>query len=766
MSSGHKYEHLPWDTNANLNDNYSDDTIFEQGLTSGALHAHPWPNSNTLVDQTNRIPDQISVSHTHRKPVPSLQVSYTQLKPGPQAISTHIDPTISKPPNDGNQGQPLDRFLLRAVLSIFIPLTLVSYYTLTYLRWLRYPEESGEAWVVRGYLDNAELVNYSWFVLATFGLNLGTYCISGSVASMTMAKWWSPANSRILLELAANSFADPSNWIKSIFLMIKKRTFLGQNNGRLWNMLTFLNMIGFIAWPLTGLTMQTVDGFAIDFKNGPTGGNVLGRNETSFNQRSGQDFLDRETNGRTSGIAGQLPRGQLYTEAGSRAPLNVTTRNMMPDDATTPIFLTSQADYPFVANRVFGLLVSYNCTVVKSADEFTILNQRRNLSDIMNTNPLGNVVLDSTDKENNAIATLLRRNMTRLSQPYVNATMEVGTSIPWINFTQTNRFTYPAYSAIDEFPGINKPVLLEVALWQAIPENRVLGYQGYVNVTIRGVEKNELQDLRGIYPNQTAVGCRCFASSDVGFADVDGITASYSNFTSADPRLRGGDLSSTYITPLRFEHGVANRVVSAKYWTINGIPISMAYGPGTPLFTDWYYNLLTSTGFYWRELRNTDRGDEYLSSVIQADDLRSTLLRIHHSYALQLMYDGTVDTSLSWSNPNITLATPGKVLVRGVVPPEVILAMLASWTLGIVTLAVIYQFRRRWTQKLNTFNMFILGLNVNDSVGIEPEDLVRGNKKNLEKLPGTIGDLNAGGSVGVIGLTRGVGTVARRNKPY
>ncbi|KAK6513072.1 hypothetical protein TWF506_009235 [Arthrobotrys conoides] len=763
MSLGHKYESLPRYTASNNPDDT--DTISRQQTVTTNSPSHSNLDFNAQ-NMSGGVSDRVTASQ--RKPVPTSQVSYIRIKTGLQAANKDPDPAVNTPLGAADKGQPLDRFLLRAVLSIVIPITLVSYYTLTYLRWLRYPEESGEAWVVKGYLDDAELVNYSWFVLAAFALNLGTYSVAGSVTSMTMTKWWSPANSRILLELAANSFADPSNWIKSIFVMIKKRSFLGLNNGRLWNILTVLNIIGFIAWPLTGLTMQTVDGFAIDYKNGPTGGKVLGRNETSFNQRSGQDFLDRETSGRTSGIGGQLPRGQLYTEKGLKGSLNVTTQNMMPDDATRPIFLTSQADYPFVASRVFGLLISYNCTVVKSTAEFTILNQQRNLTDIRITNRQGNSVFSSLDQsfDQPAIVTLLRRNTTGLNQPDVNATMEVGTSIPFTNFTQSNQYNYPAYSTIDEIPGIDKPVLLEVALWQAIPTGRVLAYSGYKNVSIVGIEKDELKDLRDIYPNQTAIGCRCFASSDVGFADVDGITASYSNFTSTKPRLRGGDLRSTYITPLRFEHGVANRVVSAKYWTLNYITLAVRLGESISLFTDWYYNLLTSTGFYWRELRNTDEGDEYLGSVIQADDLRATLLRIHQSYALQLMYDGTGDTSLSWPNPNITLATPAKVLVRGVVPPEIILALLAAWTLGIVVLAGLYQFRRRWTQKLNTFNMFILGLNINGPVVIQPGDLIKGNKKNLEKLPGTIGDLNPGGSVGVIGLTRGTGSLARRNKPY
>ncbi|KAK6507848.1 hypothetical protein TWF481_006270 [Arthrobotrys musiformis] len=531
-------------------------------------------------------------------------------------------------------------------------------------------------------------------------------------------------------------------------------------------MLTILNILGFIAWPLTGLTMQTVDGFAIDLRGGPRGGNLLGRNETSFNQRSGQDFLDRETSGRTSGVVGQLPRGQLYTEEGSKAPLNVTSGNMLPDDATIPIFLAPQADSPFVAKRVFGLLISYNCTVVKSASEFTILNKRQNVTDFRNRDLGRNGILypATEDDSGPSIVTLLRTNQTGLRQPYLNASMEVGTSIPWSNFSYSTRFRYGGYTEMDEIPGINEPVLMEVALWQQRPSS-VLTARGYVNVTVRGVEKNELVGLRGLYSDQAAVGCRCFASSDVGFADVDGVKSSYSNFTSTIPKLRGGNVVE-YITPLRFEHGVVNRAVSARYWTLNTITLSQGIIGRIDLFTDWYYNLLTSTGFFWREQRNTETGEFFLGSVIQAEDLRATLLRLHHSYALQLMYDGTIDTSLSWSNPNITLATPARVLVPGVVPPEVVLAMLAAWAFGIMVLAALYQFRRRWTEKLNTFNMFMLGLGMGGVVNVAPGDLVRGTKKKLESLPGTIGDLNLGGQVGVIGLTRGPGTVARRNKRY
>ncbi|KAK6337074.1 hypothetical protein TWF718_009860 [Orbilia javanica] len=774
MSFGHRYETLPpYMTGGTYS--YEDERASQQTLIGNG--SQPWSNSNTGIytgpGDNGRTSDQVGLSDLQRKPGSGPSV-YVQPAPSASSTYVHAYPAGYQPgPSTAaatGQGKPLDRFLIRAVLSILIPLVLLAYYTLTYVRWLRHPEESGDAWVVQGYLDNAELVNYSWFVLATFGLNLGTYCISGSVASMTMAKWWSPANSKILLELAANSFADPSNWLKIIFAIIKKKSFHGQSNGRLWNMLTILNFIGFVAWPLTGLTMQTVDGFAIDLRGGPNGGNVLGRNETSFLQREGQALLDRETNGRTSGIVGQLPRGQLYTREGSTTPLNVTTRNMLPDDATTPIFLAPQADYPFVSNRVFGLLISYNCTVVNSSSEFTILNRRQNVSEFEGVNLQRNGVFYPAEEDNiygPTIITLLRVNRTGLAQGDFNATMEVGTSIPWTNLTQSTIYQHGSYSNLDQIPGINKPVLLEAALWQGVPPDRIRGYYGYRNVSIRGVEKNELEDLRDAYPGQVAVGCRCFASSDVGFADLDGITASYSNFTSTVPRPRSGNQGASFVSPLRFEHGVLNRALSSKFWTLSAITLSRVFQNGIPpLFSDWYYNLLSSTGFFWRELRSLDEGDEYLGSVIQAEDLKSILLRMHHSYALQLMYDGTVDTSLSWSNPNITLSRPAKVLVPGVVPPEVILGMLAAWALGIVALSMVYQFRRRWTEKLNTFNMFILGLNMGGDVNITPEDLVRGSKRNLEDLPGTIGDLNVDGEVGVIGLTRGRGTVARRNKAY
>ncbi|EPS44972.1 hypothetical protein H072_1051 [Dactylellina haptotyla CBS 200.50] len=750
---------------------------FQRILTGSSISPSSSNSSPTRVgDTTPGTPDQKSTSNIQRKPVPSTGLIKQDLQPHVTQVEK-----VSKSPAVGtgvNQnGQPLERFIPRALLSILVPIALLIYYILTYMRWLRYPDNSGDAWIVQGYLDNAELVNYSWFVLAAFGLNLGTYSLSGSVASMVMTGWWTPKNARVLLELAASSFADPSAWMKSIWKVIRNRSTTKENNGQLWNLLSLLNIIGFVAWPLAGLTMQTVDGVELDLRGGLTGATVLGRNESTFNQRNAQLLLTRETRGRTNGFAGRLPRGQLYTLEGSSTPLNITTQNMMPDDATTPIFLAPQADQPYVGGRIFGLLVSYNCSIVNSTSEFTILNQREDLSTFVPGVPSydSGLYYPAGDRTNGStIVTLVRVNTSILSvegyrfheQLNLNGTMEVGVSIPFYNLTNTRGDRYGSYANGERIPGINKPVLLEVALWQEISGEHF--FEDYytspiTNVTVQGLEGYELRDLRGIYGNQTAIGCRCYASSDIGFADVDGTRAVYSNFTPTE--LGKPDPEDYRTAPLRFEHGVFNRLISARYWIIDTLRLLSTFGSIPGLFTDWYYSLLTTTGFFWRGRRYDADGQDYSTSVMQAEDLRQTLLRIHHSYALQLMYDGTDDTSLSWYHPNVTLSRPQKVLVRGVLAPEVVLAIFAVWTLAIATLSALYQFRRRWTAKLNTFNMFVLGLNIDEQVDIRPEDLIRGGKKKLEMLPGTIGDLNADGQVGSIGLTRN-GSLARRSKSY
>ncbi|KAK6538839.1 hypothetical protein TWF694_010404 [Orbilia ellipsospora] len=648
-------------------------------------------------------------------------------------------------------GERLNFYHLRATFSVLIPLAMVTYYFMTYIRWLRFPENSREGWIRQGYLDGAEFINYSWFVLGTFALNLASYALSGSVASMVMTKFWGPANARVLISLAESTFADPSTWLGRIVKLAKSCSLHKDNNGLLWNTLSILSIVGFAAWPLTGLTMQTIDGYSIDLGSMERH-LVIGRNLSSFNSRSGGNTLIRAFDLWRLGLTPQLPLlQQIFTLEGSPNILN-TTANMMPDQANEPIFLGPQADGPIFGN-VFGLAVRYNCSVVTSINKFTILSQRRPKSQ---TDELQIPWYPTAD----GAGTIFFNELPE-TQPYeelynIQMAIELGVGIPVKNLTNITDEGFDSYVPIPGQggqPGLNDFVVLEVALWQNLTEVELSSVvpEGF---KYRHAETT-IPELDGARPGYgTAVGVRCLASSDIGYADVDGSTATFRNF---EPTVAEHRRLLTYGVK-RFQNSIHHLLLSFPKLFFDETD-----DPTIP--TIWGIYLYASLQYYSWTTNAFRDAVGLVGGVIQADELRESVLRAYKSYAVQLMYDGLPDALARWEMRGIAVGTPSKTLIRGVVPAEIVFALLAIWGAVIVILALFYQFSRRWTVKLDAFSMFKMGVTRPES--ITPDRLAgRQGRQGLESIPGTVGDMRASSPVGEIGLVKGPGTIARRRKAY
>ncbi|EPS38109.1 hypothetical protein H072_8158 [Dactylellina haptotyla CBS 200.50] len=653
-----------------------------------------------------------------------------------------------------DSGLTLPRFYFRGAISIAIPLVLVFYYYLTYWRWLRFPEGSPEVWQRTGYLDSVSIVNYSWFVLGTFALNLGTFAVAGSVASMVMRKRWAPKNFRRLLILSESTFEDPAGWASALIKLIHKRK-LYKRNGLLWDILAFFSIIGFVAWPLTGLTMQTQDGFSIAHHLGNTGATalVVGRNMTSINGRDGFLATQRATEFWSAGYSPQMPlRKQFYITPGSKIQLNTSSSNDLPDDASESIFLAPQADGPLIG-EAFGLAIRYSCNVVNSTSQFTVLNRRNrtlNLAPVTRGTPTSGYVLPGGD-------VIFLRNKTSIGGfiQNVNASLELASDIGISNLTDPSDSENIGYATIfSAYPGIDHVVTLEAALWQSIEPIESYGLVGVNrdNFIFKSAE-NDIPELRNepLYPGQTAIGVRCQASSAIGTAMINGVTGEYTNFTqlNANPRNGGGIK--------RFETGIPHMLLQTAY-----IPLTLQLSDTADQWLNSLYSSIEKSSL------TTNAFGDFLGaqpSVIQAEDLRTAMLRAHKTWAVHIMYDGLTQPTYEWKLGNVTIGYKAMVLTRGVVPAEIILAMLTIWALSIIVLAASYQFRRRWKETLDGYTIFRFGVDRPDDV--LPEMLAGEVDKAavLERLPGMVGDLEPTKEVGYIGLVRG-GQEANWNKRY
>jgi hypothetical protein len=91
------------------------------------------------------------------------------------------------------------------------------------------------------------------------------------------------------------------------------------------------------------------------------------------------------------------------------------------------------------------------------------------------------------------------------------------------------------------------------------------------------------------------------------------------------------------------------------------------------------------------------------SSLLQADELKASLLRAYSLYALALVYNsgvGYVDgngtfVAASFVNTEAIVYVEDTILIPGIVPPVVAAVLLTLWALGSFVLSVLYGFRKR-----------------------------------------------------------------------
>ncbi|KAK6532550.1 hypothetical protein TWF281_006735 [Arthrobotrys megalospora] len=733
-------------TQTHIRQNSIEDFTDEKGKIE--VQEHQDPPRNSLLNFSRRVTSHYSPLLDEQPSPPAARFSPPQSPHDSIYKRTETSTSHRKTANVPEFGLPLPRFIVRGIISIVIPLGLVFYYYVTWWRWLRFPEGSSEVWKRTGILDNVDIVNYSWFVIATFALNLGTYAVAGSVAAMVMRRRWAPKNFRRLIILAGNTFQDPAGWFNALVKLVRKRK-LYKRNGVLWDILAFFSIIGFAAWPLTGLTMQTEDGFSISRRYKDEVAFVVGRNHSSINARDGALTTGRVTTFWSSGFSAQMPlRKQFYVTPGSSIQLNVSSDNTLPDDASESIFLAPQSTGPIIGS-VFGLAVRYSCNIVNSTSQFTVLSRRNDTFNLDRSNPASGYTLSDG-------SVVLLRNKTNginlISN--VNGSLELGTSLNINYITDPTDSENIGYASIFEpYPGLNSTVVLEAALWQSISPIDFYGRIGVNrdNFNFRDAE-NDIPELRNSrrYPGQKAVGVRCEASSAIGTALINGVDGTYTNFTQLNATIRnGGGIK-------RFETGIAHMIVQTPY-----IPFGLVFSNNVDWFSALYSSIEMSS------LTTNSFGD-FLGaapSVLQAQDLRNAMLRAYKTHAIHIMYDGLSDPTYAWKLGNVTIGKEATILTRGVVPPEIVLGMLTAWALSIIILSLAYQFRRRWTETLDGYTIFRFGVDRPDDV--VPEMLAGefDNAAVLERLPGMVGDLEPDKEVGYIGLVRG-GLEANWGKRY
>jgi hypothetical protein len=682
---------------------------------------------------------------------------------------TPFTQSSSQKPSEYEQagGTRLQRFWLRALVGILGPFVVCAYSIIIWRVYLVPFDSDGP--LMFG-LRGATWVFYSWFVAGVLGLSLSLYGLAGVEASMLMEPTWNVGDATRLMLHADNTWSGPGGWLK----MLKWN--LGTRSGghrrspsRLWFILALPSMLVFVAWPLSGLTMETTQGYRHASVANPT--TMTGFSYDTFNERGSFEAYSASAMTWRSGQDARVPgAGIVYTPEGydrSRSSFfNIAPAVFPKDDGVTRIFLAPQAEKP-TEGRNWGLLLQYNCSIIERAQDFLIISKRdRSVS------PYSRLSTGAFEETlENGKYWLVNMNQTDgrwLAN--LDAVAEFGFEtwpdhpIPQELLDKPNFNCYfKIYENITgDYRGIDQEDVFEVAIWQGLqtaitPNNLSLPYNFSIDHNITDYYGS--YNVRGFHGlaspllPMTAVGVQCRTSSSVGSADINGIKSTYSNFERTDTPI-----STTFDRcGTRFGAPVPYHILRQFARNPEWISSLFRSSAAPPPFYGTYDFVAPDNSKRW--------SDYYLQlGFLQAEELRRSLLHAYASYAVQLMYNGgqvyttSNGSKLTFTNPNMTEFLSGTVIKPGVMPAVVPVTLFCIWAIISSTLGIMYGFRRRWTETLDGHTMFRLGAELSDqerrellktSNIIKKEDDVA-----LDDIPALVGDTKPEMWLGRIGLVR------------
>ncbi|KFY47809.1 hypothetical protein V496_10436 [Pseudogymnoascus sp. VKM F-4515 (FW-2607)] len=698
---------------------------------------------------SNEAPDPVKGHLVH------LQDSSDAISTAKPQHAAADEQELEKPRSPGTvPEQPPRLYWLRPLVLIFIPSIITIYFAVI---WVHLLQNSPRDDAVNYRTFSGSLIFYSWFLIGVFGLSWAKFGLVGVEASMLRSPFWGAPNLVALLMHSNGTWSSPSGWLNAI----ARREF-----HRLWCLLTFISILPFIALPLSGLVFEISDGY-IKTSDAPS---VVGRNITTFNERYDAIFGSSNLNvpAEEAWLTGASPvipgLGIIFSgESINRSEHSVFDNlpNSLPLTESIPdLFLAPQADKP-VSGQAWGLRFKYNCSIVRSASQFTILSQKA-ASAVSNVAVPGLVKLQTPSGDAIVLGykVLGARGRVNSIDPNVLAYFEIGTS-----GSQGDSLKYDGDHPGFEADEGNGSLVVEYVAWQhrhnplngdiepSLTFNSTVGpsvegmgspivkasngtytlnstffaLKGDLSSSASPMNANDPFDLttmlRGSSTGEVLdaappIGVRCVTSSDIGTAELDGVTSTFHDFQRSSPN---GSTTLGFKGARRFGY-TTNGTLGAdpsQHYISGGLP---GLKPGK-----------FETVFRYE-------------SFIDTDSLLRSINLAHALDASNLMYDITSGFKEEWTATGLTSSREGKILsIASLIPgSEVgyfVLALFCLWAALSAGLGLWYGFQRRPADKLDGYTMLRKGADMAGELK-ENDEFMSGKKyhdgSTLAALPGNI----------------------------
>jgi hypothetical protein len=680
----------------------------------------------------------------------------------------------------------LKHYLWRSLLTIVGPLAVLGFYASICLLFLAHPQGNN---VLPSQFLSPSWIYYCWFFISVFVLGWARTGLATIEASALMVPFLAPLNARELMWHTDTNWANPLGWfrtLRSISRRLARRMrptshyYPAPLPGTLWIVLGLIHASLFVAIPLSGLSLEVVDGFTY----GTRPARLYGPNETNFNSRLWVALpqtirREWESGRQTSPSHGGLlwaPHGTRNASATYYDDQAIgASRN--PNDNVIRIFAGPAVREP-IWGEAWGMSANISCTP-------TPLDQ---LQMVRSDGQRFSVNACSTEKgcDFQWLDARTATRMTDLDEPCLDVPV-------WLNESRFDAVTsglqvHSLMAAADGWStacrvtdyGCHKNVsnhdnrtfdhivkgtpaqdvtnsMFEVLLWQGgktAPEYSTTEdeiFQEYMShpsplVTVHnGTIPMPLHGNSSYVGTYIGLSVHCDIKSAVGTATLDPDQRTFSNFR----RGKAGPGNSHFWFPV----GVAPVQIQAMsaisgnqhYSNLNGtlapremLDESLSLSDSTLLGMHRAIGSVVS----WRK----DGFPYPLYPTLTSENLTLAIYKLLGESVIGLMGEGGTDP---WVSPSIKVLSPSKYIRPGAVPWQLVLVLLAIWAVSTscgAFFAIIYG-GPRWAPILSGFEMFKFGAQFRAEV--QQFDTVDYDRcRSLMTIPGMVGVLPGTGAPG------------------
>ena len=567
---------------------------------------------------------------------------------------------------------------------------------------------------------------------------------------------------------ADDNWANPLWWLRafrsvSISAMLhtkgsKTSRYLVSKPGGLWWALSATSFLVFLAVPLSGLTME------LTTVSAPTSNKaaILGPNPATFNLKG---IINIPQIARGNWRAGRrtTPADSSFFYA-PKGTTNVSTEyyHDQIQDTTTrwlQTFLPPSVD-GLVTGSVWGMLTNISCEAVLP-EKLKLMKVANNGSiSVYDQHRDGQPVYFPYDRPAESAPLFVNETATWMNT--VQYSMLAKADGTWYGSTMydSNVNTNHDYQTFDGASGRTPASdattgLLEIYLKQAFAPGQKDSTMTYLlNSHLPSIQVFQQELVTSVNDGLrsfdfAAFGVQCKVQSEMGRASIDPATRTYSSFTGNQSAINDGGDDDVYPPQVQAVEALGNYD-----------PTGYEFKPseGTRSFSTWLsLHLATRISAYRNITCETatcnflGSGGIYAYPALTPENVTLAAYKLLGETVIAIMGPGNQQP---WFEDLYTFETI-TWLKPGIVPWQLVIALLGIWTLLVMSASLVALFSKRWTPALSGFNFFCSGAQYADNINTFTSRRFEGNEA-LRSIPGLVGSMEGtekGSDMAFIGLS-------------